>query len=217
MRNEAGGILVMLAEFSINRLLYLLKESEESSERILLLNLIPEIGPAAAPAVIGMIKQDTPWYYVRNLVRLLGKIGSEEHAKFLAQLLAYDDYRVQREALKSIGNIGGSQRGEILLDAMTECADRIKSNIVTTLGSLKYRDAVKPLIVLFRSKLMASEEVKVDLQEKICLALGHIGDREALPFLTDISKQGGFLSLKTYHPTVKAAAGKAVGWIMSKS
>ena len=217
MRNEAGRILVMLAEFSINRLLHLLKESEESSERILLLNLIPEIGPAAAPAVIGMIKQDTPWYYVRNLVRLLGKIGSEEHAKFLAQLLAYDDYRVQREALKSIGNIGGSQRGEILLDAMTECADRIKSNIVTTLGSLKYRDAVKPLIVLFRSKLMASEEVKVDLQEKICLALGHIGDREALPFLTDISKQGGFLSLKTYHPTVKAAAGKAVGWIMSKS
>jgi HEAT repeat protein/Rieske Fe-S protein len=217
MRNEAGRILVMLAELSINRLLYLLKESEESSERILLLNLIPEIGPAAAPAVIGMIKQDTPWYYVRNLVRLLGKIGSEEHAKFLAQLLAYDDYRVQREALKSIGNIGGSQRGEILLDAMTECDDRIKSNIVTTLGSLKCRDAVKPLIVLFRSKLMASEEVKVDLQEKICLALGHIGDREALPFLTDISKQGGFLSLKTYHPTVKAAAGKAVGWIMSKS
>jgi hypothetical protein len=63
---------------------------------------------------------------------------------------------------------------------------------------------------------MVSEEVKVDLQEKICLALGHIGDREALPFLTEISKQSSFLSLKTFHPTVKAAAGKAVGWIMSK-
>jgi HEAT repeat protein len=217
MRNEAGRILVMLAEFSVNHLLYLLKESDDSSERVLILNLIPEIGPAAAPAVIGMINQDSSWYYLRNLVRLLGKIGSEEHTKFLAQLLTYDDYRVQREALKSISNIGGSHRGEILLDALTKCDDRIKANIVTILGSLKYRDAVKPLTVLFKSKLMVSGEVKVDLQEKICLALGHIGDREALPFLVDISKQGGFLSLKTYHPTVKTAAGKAVGWIMSKS
>ena len=216
-RNEAGRILVMLAEFSINRLLYLLKESEDSSERVLILNLIPDIGPAAAPAVIDMIKQDTPWYYLRNLVRLLGRIGSEEHAKFLAQLLAYDDYRVQREALKSIGNIGGNHRGVILMDALSKCDDRIKASVVTTLGSLKYLDAVKPLMVLFKSKFMVSEEVKVDLQEKICLALGHIGDRQALPFLTEISKQSSFLSLKTYHPTVKAAAGKAVGWIVSKS
>ncbi len=216
MRNEAGRILVMLAEFSISHLLYLLKESEDSAERILILNLIPEIGPTAAPVIIDIIKQDTPWYYLRNLVRLLGRIGSEDHAKFLAQLLVYDDHRVQREALKSISNIGGSYRGEILLDALTKCDDRIKASVVTTLGSLKYRNAVKPLITLFKSKLMVSEEVKVDLQEKICLALGHIGDREALPFLTEISKQSSFLSLKTFHPTVKAAAGKAVGWIMSK-
>ena len=217
MRNEAGRILVMLAEFSISRLLYLLKESEDSAERVLILNLIPEIGPAAAPIVIDMIKQDTPWYYLRNLVRLLGRIGSEEHAKFLAHLLVYEDHRVQREALKSISNIGGSHRGEILLDALIKCDDRIKASVVTTLGSLKFHNAVKPLITLFKSKLMVSEEVKVDLQEKICLALGHIGDREALPFLMEISKQSSFLSLKTFHPTVKAAAGKAVGWIMSKS
>jgi len=216
-RNEAGRILVMLAEFSINRILNLLKESDDSSERILILNLIPDMGPAAAPAVIDMIKQDTPWYYLRNLVRLLGRIGSEEHAKFLAQFLSYDDYRVQRETLKSICNIGGSHRGVILMDALTKCDDRIKANIVTTLGSLKYGDAVNPLILLFKSKLMISEELKIDLQEKICLALGHIGDREALPFLAEISKQGSLLSLKTYYPTVKAAARKAIGWIMSRS
>ncbi|HYA15664.1 MAG TPA: HEAT repeat domain-containing protein [Syntrophales bacterium] len=216
-RNETRRILIMLAEFSVNRLLNLLKESEDSSERVLILNLIPEIGPAAAPAVIYMIKQDIPWYYLRNMVRLLGRIGSEEHAKFLAQFLVYDDYRVQRETLKSISSIGGSRRGEILLEALKKCDDRIKANIVTTLGFLKYRDALKPLIGLFTSKLKVSEEEKVDLQGKICLALGHIGDREALPFLMEISKQSGILSLKSYHPTVKAAAGKAVGWIMSKS
>ena len=216
-RKEAGRLLVMMAEFSINRLLDMLKESEDSSERILILNLIPEMGPVASRSVIERIDQDAPWYYTRNLARLLGRVGSEGHTKILAQLLVHDDHRVQREVLKSISNIGGGQRGEVLLDALPKCDDLLKSSIVTTLGSLKYRDAVKPLIELFKSKHTLPDDVKIDLQEKICLALGNIGDSEALPFLTEVSKQSGFLSFKSYHQTVKAAAGKAVGRIMSKS
>ena len=102
------------------------------------------------------------------------------------------------------------------MDALPKCDDSLKSSIVTSLGSLKYRDAVKPLIELFKSKHALPDDVKIDLQEKICLALGNIGDSEALPFLTEVSKQSGFLSFKSYHQTVKAAAGKAVGRIMSK-
>ena len=215
-RKEAGRLLVMMAEFSINRLLDMLKESEDSSERILILNLIPEMGPVASRAVIERIDQDAPWYFTRNLARLLGRVGSEGHTKILAQLLVHDDHRVQREVLKSISNIGGGQRGEVLLDALPKCDDSLKSSIVTSLGSLKYRDAVKPLIELFKSKHALPDDVKIDLQEKICLALGNIGDSEALPFLAEVSKQSGFLSFKSYHQTVKAAAGKAVGRIMSK-
>ena len=72
-RNEAGQVLVLMVDSSINRLLDILKKSEDSSERILILNLIPEMGPAAAPAVLERINQDPPWYYMRNLVRLLGQ------------------------------------------------------------------------------------------------------------------------------------------------
>jgi HEAT repeat protein len=60
------------------------------------------------------------------------------------------------------------------------------------------------------------EDIKVDLQEKICLALGTIGDKEALPFLEGV-RHKGFLSMTSYHPTVRAAAAKALGRIMSKS
>jgi HEAT repeat protein len=82
---------------------------------------------------------------------------------------------------------------------------------------LKYRNAVKPLIELFKSKLTLPEDIKVDLQEKICIALGNIGDKEALPFLKEISKHRSFLSLTSYHQTVRASAAKALGKIMSKS
>ena len=212
-RNEAGRSLVMTAQYSISCLLDLLQDSEASSERGLILNLIPQIGPAAAPAVIERIEESAPWYYLRNLVRLLGRVGSEGHAKILAPLMVYDDLRVQREAFRSINNIGGAFKGEIFLNALSGCDDQLKVSVVTTLGSLKHRDAVKPLVELFKSKLNLSEEMKVDLQEKICLALGNIGDREALPFLTEVSKQSGIFGFKSYNPKVKTAAGRAAGML----
>ena len=217
MRNEAGQILVLTVDLSINRLLDILKKSEDSSERILILNLIPEMGPAAAPAVLERINQDPPWYYMRNLVRLLGRIGSDEHSRIVAPYLLHRDHRVQREAVKSISQMGGRSKAELLLNVLPECDDRVKAGVVTALGSLKYRNAVKPLIELFKSKLTLPEDIKVDLQEKICLALGNIGDTQALPFLRGVRKRRSFLTLTSYHPTVRAAAAKAVGRIMSKS
>jgi len=216
-RHEAGQILVLMVDLSIARLLNIMKESQDSSERILILNLIPDMGHAAAPAVLERINQDPPWYYMRNLVRLLGKIGSDEHAKIVAPHLFHNDYRVQKEAVKSMSQIGGRSKAEILLKALPDCDDRIKAGLVTVLGTLKYRNAVKPLIELFKSKLTLAEDIKVDLQEKICLALGNIGDKEALPFLKGVRKHISIFSLTSYHPTVRAAAAKALGRIMSKS
>jgi HEAT repeat protein len=215
-RNEAGQILISMVNFSISRLLDIMKQSEDSSERILILNLISEMGPVAAPPVLERLNQDPPWYYMRNLVRILGKIGSDEHTKIIAPHLRHGDHRVQREAVKSLSQIGGKSKAEILLNALPECDDRIKAGIVTVLGSLKYRNAVKPLIELFKSKLALPEDIKVDLQEKICLALGNIGDKEALPFLKGVRRYRSFLSMTSYHPTVRAAAAKAMGRITSK-
>jgi HEAT repeat protein len=192
--------------------------SEVSSERVLILSLIPEMGNAAAPAIITRVKGNAPWHYLRNLARLLGRTGNEEHAKAaLAPLLLYGDLRVQKEAFRSINNIGGPSRGEIFLNALSGCDDQLKVNIVTALGSLKHRDAIKPLRELFKSKTSLSEEMKVELQEKICLTLGNIGNTEALPFLKEISTQSGIFGFKSYNPKVKAAAGRAAVLIDSIS
>jgi HEAT repeat protein len=213
---EPARIQKMLGEFSLNRFLEILQNSDDSSERVLVLNLIAEIGHRAAQIIVDRIDPHAPWYYLRNLVRLLGRIGKEEHVRALEPLLFHEDQRVQREALKGISNIGGNARGKILLDALSKCDDLFKASVVATLGSLKYRNALHPLMDLFRAKLSVPDEVKVDLQEKICLALGNIGDKEALPFLTEISKQMSFLGFRSHSPAVKTAAVKAIGRIMSK-
>jgi hypothetical protein len=217
LRAAAGRHLVLLAERSLGPLLDILKESEDSAERVRILNLIPEIGSAAVSAVIKRIDAEAAWYDLRNLARLLGHIGGEADAGSLAPLLGHSDPRVQREALKSIGGIGGGRRGEILIAALPGCNDQVKAAVVAVLGSLKHRPAVKPLIDLFKVKTALSAEQKSDLQEKICQALGNIGDREALPFLTEIGKSGGLFAFKSYPPKVKAAAVKAMTMFADKS
>jgi HEAT repeat protein len=210
-RNASGRHLVMLAEHSINRLLDLLLESQITSERVLILNLISEMGQVAAPSVAARIDENSPWYFLRNLARLLGRIGTENHAKnSLAPLLVHSDIRVQKETFKSINSIGGRERADIFLNALSGCDDQMKSTLVTAVGALKHRDAVKPLIELFKSKVNLSEDMKIEFQGKICLALGNIGDREALPFLTEISKQNGIFGFRGTNQKIKAAASRAV-------
>lgn len=209
-RDLVARHLVMMGERSLERLLDLLFESESSTVRVFILNLIPEMGAITVPAIVSRIDESAPWYYLRNLARLLGRVGSEKEAKILEPLLVHKDTRVQREALKSINAIGGVFKGEILLNALSGCDDHLKSSVVTALGSLKYADAVQPLKDLFRSKMHIPEEVKIDLQEKICIALGTIGDKAALRFLQAVSKQSGLFGFKSYSPKVKAAAVRAV-------
>ena len=208
-RDLAARHLVMMGERSLERLLELLLESESSTVRVLILNLIPDMGAITVSAIVSRIDESAPWYYLRNLARLLGKTGSENEAKILEPLLVHKDVRVQREALKSVNAIGGEFKGEILLNALSGCDDQLKASIATTLGSLKYADAVQPLKDLFRSKMNMPEEVKTDLQEKICTTLGAIGDKGALRFLQAVSKQGGLFGFKSYSTKVKAAAARA--------
>jgi HEAT repeat protein len=53
-------------------------------------------------------------------VLLFGKIGDENHLKFLRPLLLHEDYRVQREALNGIYDVGEDHRKAILLSALSK-------------------------------------------------------------------------------------------------
>lgn len=212
-QKEAGFNLANIGATPVTRLLDILRESKSASERVRILQTISEIGHPALPFLIDGIEEGGAWYYIRNLAFLLGRIGSEADVELLRPLLAYEDYRVQQEALKSINNIGGEHKGDILLSALSVSDDRLKVGIVNMLGSLKYRDAVSPLLELLKSKSLISSKSRTELEEKICVALGRIGSPEAIPTLTSIAKQKGLFSIKSYDERVRITAGRALAMI----
>jgi HEAT repeat protein len=165
-QKEASHNLANIGVVPVTRLLDILRESKRSSERVLVLQLVSEIGYHAVSALIERIEQDGTWYYMRNLVLLLGRIGSEENVEILRSFVNHEDFQVQRETLKSINTIGGDRRGEILLSALPVSDERLKVSIIDTLGSLKYHDAVFPLLELLKSKSFISSKTRTETGRK---------------------------------------------------
>jgi HEAT repeat protein len=212
-QKAASRNLARLGDAPVEELLDILRESEDSTERVRILQAITEIGAPAIPNVIGRIIRNEPWFVLRNLVYLLGRVGKEPQAADLAPLLLHANQRVQMEALKSLQRIGGKSRAEILISVLPKVDDALKMSIVETLSVIKAREAVPLFVEMLQAKPSGSSSLRADLEEKICNALGNIGVREALPALTEIADSKGFFGVRSYSEKVKLAAGKAVASI----
>ncbi|MCF8111590.1 MAG: HEAT repeat domain-containing protein [Desulfobacteraceae bacterium] len=205
---HAGNLFALYTE-TIERLLDRLYESPEKSERNRIIQALTHIGRPAAELVEKRLSQDAPWYYTRNLALLLGRIGGQEHIDVLEVLIAYPDYRVQLEAVKSIQSISGEKAGAVLLKNIEEADRRLASYIISVIGALRYQEAVPYLIEVLESKrLRGGRREREEILAKSCEVLGRIQAAEAVSALEKIVRERGLI--KGYSEKVRTAAAKAL-------
>jgi len=214
-RADAIKVLSSIGRVSIPILLDILREEPNSNERVRIMEVIIAIGPVAIDFMLSGLKEDKPWYYKRNLIYLLGRVGNEDHATVLQPLLKDTMTQIRQEAVKSINRIGGTKRGMLLLPVLMEVSDDIKIGIVESIGSLRYHEAVRPLLTLLKERPPKISETRILLEEKICKALGSIASPEASQVLKDVSKPTLF-SIKAYPSRVRSAASGALKAIQLK-
>ncbi len=210
-REQASRTMVFLAEYAADPLLNLLKDSQHRSERARILQLISDIGPAALPALIQRIQEGKPWFFMRNLILLFGKVGNESHLEMVKPFLVYDDYRVQREVLNCIYSIGGNQRESIFSAILSDAGDQLKADAVGMLGAMECRAAVPMMIQILETKTLMTSKARNELEEKICNVLGNLMAQEAIPCLVGVSEpKKGVLSKRNYSEKVQLAAQRAL-------
>ena len=208
--NEACQILFGFGDIVMNKLLNSVRDACDSKERIRIIHIIQEMGDMAIPAIKNSITISAPWYYLRNMAYILGRIGNENSSDILRPLLLHKDKRVHIEALKSITQIGGSKRGPLLLSVLYQVDQEFRLNIIETLGKIKCTEAVTDLLYTLQSKSTMAKDAQISLQEKICNALGAIGSREAIPALSEIAESKSFLGIQSYPKEVIFAAKRAL-------
>jgi len=213
---EAFQILTGFGDIIMNKLLNILRNASDSKERIGIIHIIEEMGHRSIPAIIASINMVAPWYYLRNMAYILGRIGDETNADILRDLMLHKDKRVHKEALKSLGQIGGNKRGPLFLAFLPQAEGELRVNVIEMLGKIRCAEAVPGLLDMLKNKSLISKDEQISLQEKICNALGTIGSPEAIKTLTEIAESKSILGIGSYPKEVKSAAEKALANIKRK-
>lgn len=213
---EAFQILTGFGDIIMNKLLNIVRNASDSKERISIIHIIEEMGHRAIPAIIASINMNAPWYYLRNMAYILGRIGNENNADMLQAFLLHKDKRVHKEALKSIGQTGGNKRGPLLLSFLPQAEDELRVSVIEMLGKIRYTEAVPSLLDMLKNKSLIAKDEQISLQEKICNALGTIGSSDAIKTLSEIAESKSFLGIRSYPEEVKCAAKKALADIKRK-
>ena len=94
-------------------LLDTLAASEDRSTRWNLLRLLAEVGAPAAPAVAARLP-DTPWFVQRNLLLLLGRLGTWPEGFNPTTYISHSEPRVRREAYRLLLDAPGAREAAII-------------------------------------------------------------------------------------------------------
>ena len=124
---------------------------------------------------------DRRWYVVRNVVSVLGTIGSVKGVKFLKLVIHHPDLRVRREVVTSLFKIPGSEAGSLLVSSLQDEDMRIRILASRGLAQRKEKEALPALMTILQDgefKDKSPEEKKHMLE-----SFATIAESEAVPFL----------------------------------
>jgi HEAT repeat protein len=171
---------------AVQALIRMLKnENEDYYLRSLAAQALGDIGDTQAilPITEVLWSEDSS-FIGSDLVDALGKFDQHQVISILIKALTHEDQFVQCSAARIIGTINSIQTIDILINFFQDKNRYIEARkiAVESLGQLKSKSAVKPLIDRFPQE---SDKIQYSIVE----ALGKIGDSYALPLLNTLLKK----------------------------
>lgn len=186
LRDQNMQTLVFLRDKAIPPLIHRLAGEKDAFARKLLSITLTKLGTSAIPDLLSAL-QDERWYVVRNVVAILGHIGSPRTSSYLHPLLWHDDLRIAREVIRSLARIGGDQAVESLLQLVDSGHRELYPQAIIALGSMRNPSAVPNLVKIIKSRDLFMK--KTELKTSAIKALGRIGCPEAAPELERMAKR----------------------------
>lgn len=210
--DSAIGYLKLLDKISITPLCHLLSELKNIKGRRIVTEALVTLGRGDIKALSKHL-DDPRWYFVRNIIHILGRIGDRSAIEPLGKVFNHQDIRVRREAVRALGMIGGPQARDILITALKDDDSSVRTSSAKALSVMKDPVAIEALLMEVNKKdfLQRSASEKKEFFH----ILGESGGKEVEEVLIKILRRRSFFR-KSRNDEMRALAALALGIMRSR-
>ena len=176
----------LLGKKFIPNMLEILGELENRRQRRLLCEIVAELGRKDID-ILSEAMKDKRWYFVRNIVMVLGMTREPAALRYLEKGLRHPDLTVRREAIRAIVGIQSDDTRRLLLMALNDDDLTVR---ISALKALKRFKDISLFQVLSRN--ISREELKkksFEEKKEILETLAVLGGEEAFPLLAELFKK----------------------------
>jgi HEAT repeat protein len=148
---------------------------------------------------------DQRWYVVRNVVSVLGAIGSEKGVQFLKLIAKHQDLRIRKEIVSALFKIPGEKSGLLLVAFLDDADKGIRILACRGLARRKEKEALPELMRILKHDQFKdkSPEEKKSILETFAI----IADEEAVAFLVKMISRRNWLQRDKHNETRIFAVG----------
>jgi HEAT repeat protein len=174
---SARKYLSLLGRNTVPHLVDMLGELENFATRSMVCTVLENWGEKSIELLSKGV-YDRRWYVVRNIVGVLGRIGSPLAIPYLKRTIGHEDLRVRKQTLEALSKIKGEEVNSILLSILEDPEEKLRVRAARFLSERPCQEVVDYISNLvtrkeFRDK--SQEEKKVLLE-----TLAHTGKDEAV-------------------------------------
>jgi len=201
---EAREALTSLSEFSVPVLVETLKETENRSVRMKIVDILVRIGEAAVPEIKKLLSA-SQWYIRRNGVYILGEMKVEHLTEEVGRLIDDEVEQVQMAVVEYLNKISGEKTKEYIKKALNS---KFKSVILSAMNDLE-KDDVEQKITQLIQWLKSRKGIPSAKEEKfrceIIDVLAKFGDDSVIAPLVAILDEKALFKGAVLQPTKEAA------------
>jgi hypothetical protein len=148
--------------------------------------------------------RDQRWYVVRNVAYILGMMKDPQGVRLLRELVRHPEFRVKKEAIRSLGSIGNAEARRVLLGCLEAADPQAQVAAAHALASLQERKALPSLLRIIQARDFLRRE-KED-RKAFFDALGRLGSNEQIPLLEGLLFRRNFFQRREIEEDREGAA-----------
>lgn len=179
-------LIATLGGLAMSPLMEVLADEPDMAARKALVDMISAMAPEHIQE-LGERTNDQRWYFVRNLVGILGSTRSAAVLPHLNRTLRHHDARVRRETIRAVASIRDRLATQMLTAALTDDDAQNVALAARYLGNLREEEAVPMLAAVARGEGRGNRDAVSRLEA--IEALGLLATAEAEAAVLDIARQ----------------------------